>query len=59
MKVAEDRRVRQVVLTEYGVELKNDLGIAAKRVRSRLTSRISPDEYAELVRLLTRLMSDK
>jgi DNA-binding MarR family transcriptional regulator len=54
-KVAEDRRVRRVVLTDYGLELKNDFCIAAKRVRSRLTSKISPEEYVELVRLLTRL----
>ena len=54
-KVAEDRRVRRIVLTQCGLELKNDLCIALERVRSRLVNKISPEEYAELVRLLARL----
>ncbi len=58
-KAVEDRRVRQVVLTDYGLELKNHLFIAAERVRSRLMTKISPREYADLVRLLTRLVGDK
>jgi len=54
-KVSEDRRVHRDVLTAYGLEIKNHLRIAAERVCSRLTAKISPEEYAELVRLLTRL----
>lgn len=54
-KVAEDRRIRRVVLTDYGLEVKKDLCIAAERVRSRLMDKISPLEYADLSRLLTRL----
>jgi len=50
--VAEDRRVHRVVLTEYGQEIKNHLAIAAKRVRSKLTNKISSKEYKELSRLL-------
>lgn len=54
-KVAEDRRIRRVVLTEYGLDVKKDLCIAAERVRSRLMAKISPLEYADLSRLLTKI----
>jgi len=54
-KIAEDRRVRRIVLTNNGLKLKTDLCVVAERIRSRLTTKISPKGYAELVRLLTRL----
>ena len=53
--VIEDRRVRRVVLTDDGLKLKNELLVAAERVRSRITNKISTNEYAELGRLLKRL----
>jgi len=53
--VAGDRRVHRVVLTEYGLEIKNHLRVAAERVHSRLTIKISPAENEELCRLLARL----
>jgi len=53
--VLEDRRLRRVALTGQGLKLKNELGVAAERVRGRHSGKVSPQEYAELGRLLKKL----
>jgi len=54
-KVPEDRRIRQVALTDGGLKLKNDLCMAAENVHSRLMTKISPKECTDFGRLLAKI----
>jgi DNA-binding MarR family transcriptional regulator len=51
----EDRLVHRIILTVRGRDLEKKLCVAANRVRDKMTTKILPDEYKTLGRLLKRL----
>jgi DNA-binding MarR family transcriptional regulator len=57
-----DRRIHLIVFTARGRELEEELGMAEMRVRRKMISRISPDEYETLqaaFKKTSRLMRDE
>jgi MarR family transcriptional regulator, lower aerobic nicotinate degradation pathway regulator len=54
---AEDHRAHQVWLTDQGRFFERDLGLAAYRVRRKISERLAPAEYKQLKLLLNKLLT--